>query len=74
MGALEDICVLCGLVLCRFVLQRGNNGDGCQLASTLCKYYLRKGDFYPELGKGATSEVASVSSDLLMCGGGVPVF
>ena len=26
------------------MLQRGNSGDGCDLASTLCKYYLRKGD------------------------------
>ena len=26
------------------VLQRGNSGDGCDLASTLCKYDLRKGD------------------------------
>ena len=28
-----------------FVLQRGYSGDGCELASTLCKYDLRKGDF-----------------------------
>ena len=28
------------------VLQRGNNGDGCVLASTLCKYDLRKGDLF----------------------------
>ena len=26
------------------MLQRGNSGDGCVLASTLCKYDLRKGD------------------------------
>ena len=26
------------------VLQRGHSGDGCDLASTLCKYDLRKGD------------------------------
>ena len=24
--------------------QRGHSGDGCDLASTLCKYDLRKGD------------------------------
>ena len=28
------------------MLQRGNNGDGCDLASTLCKYDLRKGDLF----------------------------
>ena len=28
--------------MCR-VLQRGNSGDGCDFASTLCKYDLRKG-------------------------------
>ena len=37
------------------VLQRGHSGDGCDLASTLCKYNLRKGDLF-EFGKGATSE------------------
>ena len=45
-------CVSC-------VLQRGHNGDGCDLASTLCKYDLRKGDLYV------------LSSELLKCGGGV---
>ena len=25
------------------MLQRGHSGDGCDLASTLCKYDLRKG-------------------------------
>ena len=40
------------------MLQRGHSGDGCVLASTLCKYDLRKGDLFvcSELGKGATSE------------------
>ena len=28
------------------MLQRGNSGDGCDLASTLCKYDLRKGDLF----------------------------
>ena len=43
MGAVEELmCVVC---VC--VLQRGNNGDGCVLASTLlCKYDLRKGDLF----------------------------
>ena len=40
-----------------WLLQRGHSGDGCDLASTLCKYNLRKRDLYDsELGKGATSE------------------
>ena len=28
------------------VLQRGHIGDGCDLAPTLCKYDLRKGDLF----------------------------
>ena len=28
------------------MLQRGNSGDGCDLASTLCNYDLRKGDLF----------------------------
>ena len=28
---------------CMWVLQRGHSGDGCDLASTLCKYDFRKG-------------------------------
>ena len=40
MGSVEDMmCVVC-------VLQRGNSGDGCDLASTLCKFDLRKGDLF----------------------------
>ena len=35
MGAVEEMV---------WVLQRGHSGDGCDLASTLCKYDLRKGD------------------------------
>ena len=31
---------------CVCVLQRGHSGDGCILASTLCKYDLRKGDLF----------------------------
>ena len=39
-GAVEEmVCVVC-------VLQRGYSGDGCDLASTLCKYDLRKGDLF----------------------------
>ena len=54
------------------MLQRGNSGNGCDLASTLCKYDLRKGDLFvlswervPRVRRG------SISSELLMCGGGV---
>ena len=28
------------------MLKRGNSGDGCDLAYTLCKYDLRKGDLF----------------------------
>ena len=31
---------------CVWMLQRGHSGDGCVLASTLCKYNLRKGDLF----------------------------
>ena len=31
---------------CVWVLQRGNNGDECDLSSSLCKYDLRKGDLF----------------------------
>ena len=31
-------------VSCVWMLQRGHRGDGCVLASTLCKYDLRKDD------------------------------
>ena len=29
-----------------WLLQRGHSGDGCDLASTLCMYDLRKGDLF----------------------------
>ena len=29
---------------CVWVLLGGHSGDGCDLASNLCKYNLRKGD------------------------------
>ena len=31
---------------CMWMLQRGHSGDGCVLASTLCKYDLGKGDLF----------------------------
>ena len=57
---------------CVWVLQRGHSGDGCDLASTLCKYDLRKGYLFV-LGWARVRRVmrGSVSSELLMCGGGV---
>ena len=51
------------------MLQRGHSGDGCVLALTLCKYDLRKGDLFvlswTRVSRG------SISSELLVCGGGV---
>ena len=42
MGAVEDmVCVVCV-----WLLQREHSGDGCDLASTLCKYDLRMGDLF----------------------------
>ena len=56
--------------MCRvWVLQRGHSGDGCDLASTLCKYDLRKGGVFVL----SWSRVRRVrwGRELLMCGGGV---
>ena len=57
---------------CVWVLQWGNSGDGCDLASTLCKYDLRKGDLCV-LSWAMVRRVrqGSLSSEMLMCGGGV---
>ena len=38
------------------MLQRGHSGDGCDLASTLCKYDLRKGDLFVLSWASATSD------------------
>ena len=59
--------------MCRvWVLQRGHSGDGCDLASTMCKYDLRKGDLFV-LSWARVGRVmwGSIYSELLMCGGGV---
>ena len=47
-------------------------GDGCDLSSTLCKYVLRKGDLFV-LSWAIVRRMwtGSISSELLMCGGGV---
>ena len=54
------------------MLQRGHSRGGCDLASTLCTYDLRKGDLFV-LGWARVGRVkrGSLDSDLLMCGGGV---
>ena len=54
------------------MLQRGHSGDGCVLASNLCKYYLRKGElFVMKWARVRRLRWRSISSELLMCGGGV---
>ena len=54
------------------VSQRGNSGDGYNLAWTLCKYDLRKGElFVLSWAMVRRLKWASISSNLLMCGGGV---
>ena len=57
---------------CVRVLQRGHSGDGCDLASTLCKYGLRKGNLFV-LSWARVRRVTrgSISSVLLMCGRGL---
>ena len=59
----EDVC------LCVWVLQRGYSADGCDLASTLCRYDLRKGDlFVMSWARVRRVRRGSISSELLMCG------
>ena len=57
-----------------------HSGDGCDLVSTLCKYDLRKGDLcvlsWARVRRVSWARVrrvsrGSISSELLMCGGGV---
>ena len=59
-------------MMCVCVLQMGHGGDGCDLASTLCKYDLRKGYLFV-LCCAMVRRVRqrSIFSELLMCGGGV---
>ena len=57
---------------CVWMLQRGHSGDGYVLASTLRKYDLRKGDLLVlSWARGQQVRRESISSELLMCGGGV---
>ena len=53
------------------MLQSGHSGDWCVLASTLCKYDLRKEDlFVLSWARVRTVRQVSFSSELLMgCGG-----
>ena len=55
------------------MLQRGLSGDGCVLASTLCKYYYLRNLRLFVLSWARVRRVrrGSLSSELLMCGGGV---
>ena len=67
MGAVEEMmCIVCVDVT------EGHSGDGCVLASTLCKHDLRKGDLFV-LSWTWVRRVRrrSLSSELLVCGGGV---
>ena len=57
---------------CMGVLQRGNSSDGCDFGSILCKYDLRKGGlFVLSWARVRRVRRRSISSELLMCGGGV---
>ena len=59
-------------VSCMLVLQRGHSGDGCDLASNMCKYDLRKGDlFVLSWPRVRRVRLGSISSELLMSGRGV---
>ena len=54
------------------VLQRGHSGDGCVLASNLCKYTLRKDDlFVLSWARVRRVRQGSIYSELLTWGGGV---
>ena len=54
------------------MLQRGHCGDGCDLASTLCIYDMRKSDLFV-MGWAIVRRVrrGSISSELLTCCGAV---
>ena len=51
-------------VLCMRVLQIGNSGYGCDLASTLCKHDLRKVDLF--VLSWARMRRRGISSELIM--------
>ena len=67
MGAVEEM--MCRACEC---YRGGNSGDGCDLALTLCKYDLRKGDLFVLCwARVRRVRQGSISSEPLMCGGGV---
>ena len=52
--------------------KKGHIGDGYDLGSTLCKYDLRKGYlFVMSWARVQRMKRRSISSEQLMCGGGV---
>ena len=61
----NDVCRMCECY-------RGDSSDGCVLASTLYKYTLRKANLFV-LSRARVRRMRrrSISSELLMCGGGV---
>ena len=61
MGTVEEM-----MCTCVWVLQSGHRSDGCDLASTLCKYNYRKGDLIVR-----SWERVQRSREMLMCGGSV---
>ena len=57
---------------CVWALQKWHSGDGCDLALTLCKYDLRKGDLFVLCWERVRRvRRGSIPSELLMCGGSV---
>ena len=56
------------------MLYRGHSGDGCDLASTLCKYDMRKSELFV-LSWARVGRVMRgiISSELVACGGGVHI-
>ena len=61
-----------------WVLQRGNNGDGCDLASTLCTCDLGKGDLFilswPRVRRGSLSCCCCLPSETYGRNGATPIF
>ena len=55
-----------------WVFKRRHSGDGCDMASTLCKCGFRKSDlFVLSWARVRRVRWGSVSSEQLMCGGGM---
>ena len=54
------------------MLQTAHSGDGYDFASTMCKYDMRKGDlFVLNWARVRQMKWGSISSEMLMCCGGV---